>query len=123
MKRCFSLKRNKDFGYVYRSGKSVACRTLVLIYRKNRTGLLHVGLSVSKKIGNSVTRNRVKRRLRAALCEYIPKLDKNFDVIIIARRSVTDCSFGEIGDALAYAFGKAGLMGDNSAKTAESSGE
>ena len=66
MKRCFSLKRNKTFRYVYRKGKSVPSRMLVMIYNKSKTGMVKVGFSVSKRIGNSVTRNRIKRRLREA---------------------------------------------------------
>lgn len=110
MKRSYSLKRNKEFRYVYRSGKSVACRTLVLIYRKNRTGYLHVGLSVSKKIGNSVTRNLIKRRLRAALDKYIKAIDKSYNIIVIARRPILDCKLCEIEDGLSFALKKAGLL-------------
>ena len=72
LKRCFSLKRNKQFRQVYRKGKSVACRELVLIYAKNRSDMVHVGFSVGKKLGNSVVRNRVKRRLREAFRPNLP---------------------------------------------------
>ena len=70
MKRCFSLKRNKQFRQVYRKGKSVGSRQLVLIYARSRADKVHVGFSVSKKLGNSVSRNRIKRRLREACLLY-----------------------------------------------------
>lgn len=110
MKRCYSLKRNKEFRYVYRTGKTVTCRCLVLIYRKNKSGLLHIGLSVSKKNGNSVTRNLIKRRLRSALDRFIPELNPNYNLIVIARRPILDTSFEQIGDSFAYMFKKAGLI-------------
>lgn len=110
MKRKYSLKRKKEFRYVYKSGKSVACKSLVLIYKRNNKGLLRIGLSVSKKIGNSVTRNLFKRRLRAALDKYIPQTDPNYNLIIIARQPITACDFSEICQATEYLLKKAGLL-------------
>ena len=57
MKRCYSLKRNKEFRRVYRIGKTQKCRTLVLIYTKSCGPANRFGFSVSKKLGNSVIRN------------------------------------------------------------------
>lgn len=93
LKRCFSLKRNKQFRQVYRKGKSVACRELVLIYAKNRSDMVHVGFSVGKKLGNSVVRNRVKRRLREAFRPNLPLLLPGFDLIVIARDAARDALF------------------------------
>ena len=62
MERQYRLKKNRAFQYVYRRGHSAACRDLVMLCAKGRE--LKVGFSVSKKVGNAVTRNKVKRRLR-----------------------------------------------------------
>ena len=60
--RRFSLGRNKQYVYVYRRGKSYPGRRLVLIYLKAR--FLKVGFSASSKLGNAVTRNRIRRRMK-----------------------------------------------------------
>lgn len=110
LKRCFSLKRNKQFRQVYRKGKSVACRELVLIYAKNRSDMVHVGFSVGKKLGNSVVRNRLKRRLREAFRPNLPLLLPGFDLIVIARDAARDAPFSSLADSLRYLLRKAGLF-------------
>lgn len=113
MKRCFSLKRNKTFRYVYRKGKSVPSRMLVMIYNKSKTGMVKVGFSVSKRIGNSVTRNRIKRRLREAFRPFIPHITPGYDIIFIARDAVKEADFGHISATMQNMLTKSGLMGNN----------
>ena len=64
MKFSESLKRNADFQNVYKNGKSYANRHLVLYVLDNQTGHNRLGISVSKKVGNSVVRHRVTRLIR-----------------------------------------------------------
>lgn len=109
MKRCFSLKRNKTFRYVYRKGRSIPSKLLVMIYNKSRTGMVKVGFSVSKRIGNSVTRNRVKRRLREAFRPLIPDITPGYDIIFIARDAVKDAELTEIAGAMQSQLRRAGL--------------
>lgn len=93
LSRVYSLKRNKEFRYVYRNGKSKALRSVVLIYKRQGTALPKIGFSVSKKIGNSVTRNRVKRRMRAALSLYLQDIKPGSRLIFIARSPILNESF------------------------------
>ncbi|MDR0841766.1 MAG: ribonuclease P protein component [Christensenellaceae bacterium] len=110
MKRCYSLKRNKQFRYVYRRGKSVASHQLVMLYAGNRAGMVHVGFSVSKKLGNSVQRNRVKRRLREAFRPLIPELQPGYDIIFIARDAAKTAEFLTLCSTMRYLAHKAGLF-------------
>ena len=59
MKYSESLKKNKDFQYIYRKGKSYANKYLVMYVLENGTGQNRLGISVSKKVGNSIVRHRL----------------------------------------------------------------
>ena len=112
MKRRYSLKRNKEFRYVYRVGKSVGSRSLVLVYAKNRVQDVRIGLSVRKKLGNSVVRNRVKRRLRAALMPLLPYIRAGYHLVFIAKQPAVEEGFLALQDTLRYLIKKAGLLSD-----------
>ena len=71
LRREYSLRRNKEFRYVYRRGKSVSDKYFVLIYVNTKTPHLKVGFSVSKKLGNAVSRNLIKRRMKEAFFSMI----------------------------------------------------
>ena len=64
MKFSESLKKNKDFQYVYRNGTSMANRFVVLYVLENGTDKNRLGISVSKKVGNSVIRHHLIRLIR-----------------------------------------------------------
>ena len=98
LSRAYSLKRNKEFRYVYRNGKSKALRSAVLVYKRQGNGTPKIGFSVSKKIGNSVTRNRVKRRMRAVLSLYLQDIKPGSRLIFIARSPILNESFEGLCD-------------------------
>ena len=85
--RRYRLGGNKNYRYVYRRGKSYPSRNLVLIYLKGRD--LKVGFSVSGKVGNAVTRNRVRRCLREDVRRLRAQM-KCGKYVFIARPSVVD---------------------------------
>ena len=95
MKKSYRIKKEKDFKALFDAGHSVANRKFV-VYCLNRD-LLHyrVGLSVSKRLGNAVTRNRVKRRLRHALMDMSSQLAHQ-DFVVIARKGVEELDFHQV---------------------------
>ena len=97
-----SLKKNRDFQMNYRKGKSLANRYLVMYVREN--GLLknRLGISVSKKVGNSVVRHRVTRLLRESYRLQEEHFRRGYDIIIIARASAKDKSYQEIESAVVH---------------------
>ncbi|HHT86735.1 MAG TPA: ribonuclease P protein component [Clostridiales bacterium] len=110
MKRLYSLKRNKEFRYVYKTGKAIASKCLVLVYRRSNHELPRIGFSVSKKIGNSVTRNRVKRRMRAAFSPLLPRVKPGSSIIFVAREPILNESFLGIVESIEGLLNKAGLL-------------
>lgn len=97
-----SLKKNKDFQLTYKKGKSYANRYLVMYVRKNGTSSNRLGLSVSKKVGNSVVRHRVTRLLRESYRLQEDYFRRGYDLIIIARVGAKDKSYHEIESAMIH---------------------
>lgn len=105
-----TLKKNKEFSYVYAKGKSFATKRLVLVYLPRKYGGVRVGFTVSKKVGNSVMRNRLRRRFREAYRGYLDDLRANAHIIFIARAPVAEAEFKEIVKDMRYLLTKAQLI-------------
>ena len=85
------LSRSADFERVYRQGRSVSNRFLVLYaFPQARSAESRVGVSVSRKIGGAVARNRVKRLLREAFRTLGGRVRAGHDFVIVARPAVGD---------------------------------
>ena len=96
-----SLKKNNEFQRVYRKGTSQANRYLVMYVLENKDRHMEnrLGISVSKKVGNSVVRHRITRLIRESYRLNEEKFDRNLDIVVIARNSVKDRSYQEIESA------------------------
>lgn len=110
MRREYSLRRNKEFRYVYRRGRSVSDRNLTLIYVVTKTPHLKVGFSVSKKLGNSVERNRLKRRMKEAFFSMLDDVSKSCLLVFIPKEAAKDLEYGDILLSAGGLLKKAGLM-------------
>ncbi len=110
MRREYSLRRNKEFRYVYRKGRSVSDSRLVLVYVITKTPHMKVGFSVSRKLGNSVQRNRLKRRMKEAFFARLDCIPKNCLLVFTPRESAKDMTFAEIEASLGKLLKKAGLL-------------
>ncbi len=90
------LKRPQEFSHVYNEGKPHFGRFIVVSILPTNHKVSRVGFAVSKKHGNAVVRNTIKRRLRAIVRELGPDIDCGFDFIIGAKRSCVNASFQEL---------------------------
>ncbi|MGI5848622.1 MAG: ribonuclease P protein component [Christensenellales bacterium] len=110
MRREYSLRRNKEFRYVYRKGQTVSDRNLILIYVRTKTPHLKVGFSVSKKLGNSVERNRIKRRMKEAFFSMLDNVSQKSLIVMVPRDNATGLEFRDILLSMDKLLRKAGLM-------------
>jgi len=108
MERTFRLARREDFGRVYRFGKSVANRQFVL-YAIVRPGQEHfrLGISASKKIGNAVVRNRMRRVIKEIVRLNKTMVPAGCDYIIIVRKPAVEMTYQEMEKSIKHLFRKA----------------
>ena len=109
MKFSSSLKLNHIFQRLYRS-HGQANGLLVLYARPNRTGKNRVGITVSKKLGHAVVRNRVRRRLREVYRLNESRFQPGWDIVVVARSRCISASFQEIVNAYLTLAHKAGIL-------------
>ena len=102
MKFSESLKKNKDFQTVYRQGKSYANKYLVLYIMENQTEKNRIGISVSKKVGNSVVRHHLTRLIRESYRLQEECFQRGYDLGVIARQSAKDVTYKEMESALIH---------------------
>lgn len=106
----YKIRKNREFRNVYKKGKSISNRYLVLYVKKNGKDLSRLGISVSKKVGKAVIRNRVKRRIRESYKLYSSEVAKGYDLIFIARVSSNNQDFKVINNSVVSLLKKAGIM-------------
>ena len=119
LNRTYSLKRHKEFRFTYRTGRQVGGGSFVLVTARNRKGKVQVGFSVSKKIGNSVTRNRAKRRLKACFSPLLPQVKPGYNLIFIARSAALTAPFLTMKKSMVTCLKRAGVYEEPSAVEAQ----
>ncbi len=90
------LSKNYQFQDIYRKGRSRATAKTVLYFKRNRKTINRLGIVVSKKVGKSVIRHRLKRIYREAMRSLQQHLKTGFDLVIIARKGADQLSYWEI---------------------------
>ena len=107
------IKKNREFRFIYRKGTSINDENLVIYIFKRSDGHNKLGISVSKKVGKSVTRNRVRRLIyescRAILKERVI-LKTGYSLVFIARSKSRDCTFAEIKHSVSCLLLKVGFI-------------
>ena len=94
-----SLKKNQDFQSVYRKGRSYANKLLVMYVLENNMERNRLGISVSKKVGNSVVRHHVTRLVRESYRLQENIFNSGLDIVVIARANAASASYAEIESA------------------------
>lgn len=102
MKFSESLKKNEDFKYVYKNGKSYANKYLIMYIVENNLTMNRLGISVSKKVGNSVVRHRITRLIRESYRLHENIFNSGLDIVVIARKDAASVHYAEIESALLH---------------------
>jgi len=102
MKFSDSLRSNSDFQNVYKKGRSFANRYLVMYVMENNQEINRIGISVSKKVGNSVVRHRVKRLIHESYRLHENIFNSGLDIVVVARNSASTVSYAEVESALLH---------------------
>lgn len=102
MKYSESLKKNRDFQIIYKEGKSYANKYLVMYVKDNHSDKNRVGISVSKKVGNSIVRHRLTRLIRESYRLQEENFMCGLDIVIIARVGAKEKNYHDIASALIH---------------------
>ena len=105
MKKLYRLKKNEDFRDILNKKKSFANRSFVIYYTTNTKKHTHVSISISKKVGNAVVRNKCKRQVRMMVQEIID-FQVSTDYVIIIRKGFLDLPYEENRRELEYLYHK-----------------
>ena len=104
MKFSESLKKNDQFREVYKRGKSLANKYLVIYVLENNLEINRLGISVSKKVGNSVVRHHLARLIRESYRLHEDMFNSGLDIVVVARKSAADINYHDMESALLHLF-------------------
>ena len=104
------LRRKSDFTNIYKKGKSVGGRYVVVFFRKNGLPYKRMAFLASKKVGNSVKRNRARRLMKESFRLTDLILPEGYDYIFIARNTITDAKCADVKRSLESAIKRTGVI-------------
>ncbi|HET7627717.1 MAG TPA: ribonuclease P protein component [Bacillales bacterium] len=104
------LKKNIEFQRVFRKGTSFANRQFVVYYTERSGMPFRIGISVSKRVGNAVTRNRIKRIVREVIREVEDDLSEEKDYVIIARKPTANMNYQQMKSSMIHVLKRSGLL-------------
>ena len=103
------LRKQADFDAVYKRGRSVGDKYVVLFYLKNGLDHNRTGFLASKKVGNSVQRNRARRLMKESFRHICTDIKEGYDIIFIARNSINGRKYEEVNRSILNAVKKGKL--------------
>ena len=105
------LRKKDDFDAIYKAGRSVPDRYIVLFYRENDLSYNRTAFLASKKVGNSVQRNRAKRLMKESYRLHREKFRAGYDLIFIARNTINGKKLGDVEKSMMNAAARGKITG------------
>ena len=103
------LRRKDDFSSIYKKGKSIGERYIVLFYKRNGLSYNRIAFLASKKVGNSVERNRARRLMKENYRFLKSHIKNGYDIVFIARNSINGKKAYDVEKSMKNAVNKAKL--------------
>ncbi|WP_124728590.1 ribonuclease P protein component [Staphylospora marina] len=111
MQKEYRLKRRNDFRRVFQSGESSANRQFVVVVLSRKgDGPPRIGVSVSRKVGKAVVRNRIRRLVKEVTRHWIPELKPGIDFVVIARTGAASMDYQQVKSSLRHVYRRAGIF-------------
>jgi ribonuclease P protein component len=110
MRKTKSIKKNQDYREVYSTGKSYANRNLVMYMKNNRTKENRLGISVSKKVGNSVIRHKITRLVKESYRMNEESILCGLDIVVVARIGAKGKNYFEVESSLLHLMKLHGIL-------------
>ncbi len=110
MEKKYRLRKNIEFKRVYNKGKNYWNRNLILYVRKNGLEETRLGITITKKIGNAVTRNKIRRRMKEIYRLNHHRVKNGYDLIFIPKKNVVDLSYIELENSLIHILKISGIL-------------
>ena len=114
MKKFNSIKKNSDFQKVYTTGRSFANKLLVMYVIKTEREDTRIGISVSKKVGNSVVRHHITRLVRESYRLNKDRVKTGLDIVVVARAAAKESDFKKIESAYLHLCGLHNILENRS---------
>ncbi|MHB1484558.1 MAG: ribonuclease P protein component [Saccharofermentanales bacterium] len=113
MKYSVPLKSNYEFSRIYKRGRYISGRHVVLHFMKHTKGLNRIGLTTSKNIGGSVKRNRMRRLLRESYRLNECNVKKGYDIILLGRGGFPDLTYAQVSKEILFLMKKAEILNES----------
>lgn len=110
LKREYRLRKKYMFNYCYKVGKIVHGKSALIYYTPSKNKNVKIGISVSKKLGTAVKRNRARRVIREAITPFLERINQNYNIIIVARENLLTYTFKEISHDISVMLKKAEIL-------------
>ena len=104
------LRKKDDFDRIYKNGRSIGERYVVIFFQRNNLGYNRTAFLASKKVGNSVQRNRAKRLMKESFRLLQEEIKTGYDFIIIARKPILSCKMENVKESMRGALKKGKLF-------------
>jgi len=109
MKKVNRITANEDFASAIKHGKTISSRSFIVHFVETDRSFTRIGISVSKKMGHAIVRNRVKRQIRAMCDSLIDYASHTFDIVIVSRLDFLNLTYNENFKVLDSVMSKIGI--------------
>lgn len=110
MEKKYRVRKNMEFKDIYKVGKNYWNRNLILYVKKNDLDVTRVGYTITKKIGNAVSRNKLRRKMKEIYRLNFHNVKEGYDLIFIAKKNIKDISYRELEGSMIHIMSLAKIL-------------